>query len=263
VAAWLGKRKAKKRQILSLVGLLQHATKVVKPGRTFVAQMYKAAAKLKKFHHKTRLTKGFQSDLQWWHIFVTNWNGVSFITGTPVQEPVCCIQTDASGHWGCGVRFDSLWLQHAWSLEWTDISIMAKELVPIIFSCAVWGLLLTRRHVEFQCDNLSLVEAINKGCSKDIMVMHLLRCLWFFHALFDISIHVSHIPGVQNCATDMLSRNQIPKFLQSLPVPDFIPSSLIQIVSPRQLDWTTPEFLQCFRQLVNMIKSSTTRPSQP
>ena len=32
VATWLVRRKATKRQILSLVGLLQHATKVVKPG---------------------------------------------------------------------------------------------------------------------------------------------------------------------------------------------------------------------------------------
>jgi len=91
-----------------------------------------------------------------------------------MQEPVHCIQTDASVYWGCAARFHSLWLQHAWSLEWTGISIMAKELVPIILSCTVWGLLLIRRYVEFQCDNLSLVEVINKGCYKDLMVMHLL-----------------------------------------------------------------------------------------
>jgi len=143
---------------------------------------------------------------------------------------------------------------------------MAKELLPIIFSCVVWGPLLTRRHVEFYCDNLSLVEAINKGSSKDLMVMHLLRCLWFFQALFDISIHVSHIPGVQNCAADMLSRNQVPKFLQlypqSSPAPTSIPPSLIQIVSPRQLDWTSPEFLQAFRESVNMIKPSSIGPSR-
>ena len=86
VAAWLGIRNAKKRQILSLVGLLEHTTEVVKPGQTFVARMYKAGAKLKKLHHKTRLTKGFQSDLQWWHIFVTTWNGVNFITETPYRS---------------------------------------------------------------------------------------------------------------------------------------------------------------------------------
>ena len=44
VASWLQKRTATKREILSLVGLLQHATKVVKPGRTFVARMYATAA---------------------------------------------------------------------------------------------------------------------------------------------------------------------------------------------------------------------------
>ena len=44
---WVFKEeKASKRDILSLVGLLQHATKVVRPGRTFVARMYTTAAKL-------------------------------------------------------------------------------------------------------------------------------------------------------------------------------------------------------------------------
>ena len=46
VATWLVRKKATKRQILSLVGLLQHATKVVEPGRTFVARIYTAAARL-------------------------------------------------------------------------------------------------------------------------------------------------------------------------------------------------------------------------
>jgi len=51
IKAWLSKRKATKRQILSLVGLLQHATKVVRPGHTFLSRMYSIAAALK--HHLT------------------------------------------------------------------------------------------------------------------------------------------------------------------------------------------------------------------
>ena len=50
---------------------------------------------------------------------------------------------------------------------------------PILISCAVWATLLVNKHMQFQCDNLSLVAAINKGSAKDTMVMHLLRCLWF------------------------------------------------------------------------------------
>jgi len=41
---WLRKKTTTKREILSLVGLLQHATKVVRCGRTFVARMYATAA---------------------------------------------------------------------------------------------------------------------------------------------------------------------------------------------------------------------------
>ena len=37
LSTWLGKKKATKREILSLVGSLQHASKVVQPGHTFTA----------------------------------------------------------------------------------------------------------------------------------------------------------------------------------------------------------------------------------
>ena len=46
VAEWLEKKKATKREILSLIGLLQHAAKVVRPGRTFVSRMYSTAARV-------------------------------------------------------------------------------------------------------------------------------------------------------------------------------------------------------------------------
>ena len=45
--SWLHGKAATKREILSLVGLLQHAPKVVRSGRTFVARMYSTAAKLR------------------------------------------------------------------------------------------------------------------------------------------------------------------------------------------------------------------------
>jgi len=47
VSSWLMKKKTTKREILSLLGFLQHATKVVKPGRTFISQMYFTAARVK------------------------------------------------------------------------------------------------------------------------------------------------------------------------------------------------------------------------
>ena len=113
VAVWLSRETATKKQILSLVGLLQHATKVVRPGRTFVARMYSTAAKLREL---TFLTKEFKSDLYWWHIFLQSWNGLSLLDQTrAVRPPDCCIQTDASGAWGCGGIFEEHWFQ--WQLS--------------------------------------------------------------------------------------------------------------------------------------------------
>ena len=147
LATWLSKKSATKREILSLVGLLQHATKVVKPGRTFVARMYSEAARLKRLSFFTRLSKAFRSDLRWWHLFIHNWNGVSFLEClSPPLPPDTQIQTDASGTWGCGALFQNFWLQLKWSTEWKRMDIMAKELVPIVLSCAIWALYFPKRY---------------------------------------------------------------------------------------------------------------------
>jgi len=255
VRTWLSKRKATKRQILSLVGLLQHATKVVRPGHTFLSRMYSTAAKLKQSSHRKKLSAAFHSDLRGLNVFMTHWNGISFLHYSPSNSsPDSCIETDASGSWGCGAWFDGLWFQYKWPADWAPIGIMAKELVPILFSCVVWGSKLSRLRVQFKCDNLPLVEAINKGSSKDNMVMHLLRCLWFFSAYFDISITAIHFPGVLNTLADMLSRNQVCRFLHLHPevsfIPTFLPPSLLSLLSPHQLDWTSPAFIKLFKQTV-------------
>ena len=260
VSSWLRKKKATKREILSLVGLLQHATKVVKPGRTFVARMYATAAKLKRLSFYTRLTKEFRSDLQWWHMFITRWNGISFLHNALTTSPCDFqIQTDASGSWGCGAHFNGRWLQFPWSEEWAPTSIMAKEMVPILLSCAVWRSMLSKRSIEFKCDNRSVVDAIKKGSSKDVMAMHLLRCLWFLTAISDIRIIVSHIPGALNTSADLLSRNQLKQFRllhpQASTTPMLIPSALTMLISPTRPDWTSSAFQHNLRELLSLNNS--------
>ena len=106
VALWLPNKKATKRDILSPVGLLQHATKIVRPGRTFVRRMYSTASQVRELHYYTRLGKEFRSDLSWWHLFLENWNGLSFMRYIKASPKMSLsIQTDASGCWGCGAFF--------------------------------------------------------------------------------------------------------------------------------------------------------------
>ena len=257
IGSWMQKKKATKREILSLVGVLQHATKIVRSGRTFLSRMYATAAKLREMHFYTRLNKEFRSDLCWWDIFLESWNGISLLQCTTTLTPTAhelSIQTDASGSWGCGAFFEGRWLQLEWSEQWFTERIMAKELLLIVLSCAVWGPTLARHKVLFQCDNSRVVAALQKGSAKDNTVMHLLRCLWFFVAHYNIVLMPEHIAGVDNCTADHLSRNNMYNFFSINPQASHIPTPvgplLQQLLQTPGPDWTTPSFRQLFLSII-------------
>jgi len=89
---------AKKQEILSLVGSLQHTTKVV---RAFVSRMYATAAKFKKLHYHGRLNLEFRSNLCWGHTFLTQWNGLSLLHWNDQDwTPNYIIQTRCIGNMG-------------------------------------------------------------------------------------------------------------------------------------------------------------------
>ena len=64
IRVWRGRKICTKRDLLSLIGQLQHACCVVKPGRTFQRRMIDLSSVAKELHHRIRLNKGFRSDLQ-------------------------------------------------------------------------------------------------------------------------------------------------------------------------------------------------------
>ena len=106
IAEWLPRSNVTKREILSSVALLQHAAKVVHPGRIFVRYMYNVAARVCELDYYVQLEREFKADLCWWYNFLGEWNGISLlqIADSPTP-PQYTIQTDASGAWGCGAYF--------------------------------------------------------------------------------------------------------------------------------------------------------------
>ena len=63
-------------------------------------------------------------------------------------------------------------------------------------------------------NNLSMIITISKDSTKDTMVIHLSKCLWFFTASFSIQITSTaiYLPGSCKSAADMLSRRQSKEF---------------------------------------------------
>ena len=171
----------------------------------------------------------FRSDLLWWHTFLTTWNGHSlFRWHTTIHIFNFSIHTDASGTLGCGAVFGNQWLQWQWASEWQPISIMAKELVPIVLSCAVWGPQLVKQSALFYCDNLGLVAALNKSTCKDKLVMQLLQVLSFFIAHHNIYIKSTHIAGALNISADHLSQFDMSSFFLLNPKANKQPTPLPQ-----------------------------------
>ena len=110
----------KKRDLLSLIGLLGHAAMVVRPGRAFLRSLFDAASLARELDHWVHLNKAARADLAWWYTFLQVWNGKSTM---PPSNPSFVIRSDASGSWGCGAVYDNLWFQLEWPPLWKAVSI--------------------------------------------------------------------------------------------------------------------------------------------
>ena len=99
IREWSQRKSCTKQQLLSLIGHLQHACKVVRPGRTFLRRMIELSSVAKELHHHIRLTASYQSDLQWWATFLSRWNGVGMMAANVQSWPGAVVTSDASGNW--------------------------------------------------------------------------------------------------------------------------------------------------------------------
>ena len=197
VVSWRSRRGCKKRELLSLIGLLQHACRVVRPGCSFLRRMITLSTVVQELHHHIRLNKGFRSDLEWWAAFLPLWNGVGMMGSSARSLPGLVLTSDASGSWGCGAFTDTgAWFQFLWSGH-----ITSKELLPIVLGCAIWGRAAKGRTIKCRTDNAAVMSIVNSGKSKDELAMHLVPILT---AHFQLVVVAEHIPGVENGAADCL-----------------------------------------------------------
>ena len=254
IQSWRVRKACTKRELLSLIGQLQHAATVVRPGRTFLRRMIDLAARFKNIDHWIRLNAEFRADLQWWAEFLPAWNGVGFFFP---QSPTLTLTTDASGTWGCGAYCLPQWFQLQWPDSWSSCHIAAKEMVPILLAAATWGPDWAGQRIHCRSDNTAVVAVINTGTARDPLLMHFLRCLFFYAAHYAFVISASHIPGKHNTGADALSRNNASQFLSDFPQANRQPSELSPplialAITQRPPDWTSRAWKQLFAASLKM-----------
>ena len=86
--------------------------------------------------------------------------------------------------------------------------IVHLEILNIVVALKVWGSLWKDHIIEVKCDNMAVVEVLNIGRARDLMLATSARNIWLLTSMNNIELVVTHIPGVTNIVADLLSRWQ-------------------------------------------------------
>ena len=213
LTSWCGWKACKKRELLSLIGSLSHACKVVRAGRFFLRRFIELSTTTRHLNRFIRLSRrSARSDIEWWYQYCARWNGVAMMSEVRPDFEVLIVSNE-SGSLGCGDINGEEWFQLKWeglgmlSLQ----SITLKELLPIVIAVSQrWS----RKTVRTQCDNAAVVAVVNSGSCREPEVMHLHRCLAFLLANHSFYMMAMHISGTENLA---LSRDRLSIFYSSFP----------------------------------------------
>ena len=120
--------------------------------------------------------------------------------------------------------------------------------MPIVLGGMVWGKEWRGMRVCCHCDNMSVVEVLNNGYSRDATLMHLLRSLFFVSEHHQFIVEAVHIPGKENVQADALSRNCMSSFFQMVAGVDQQPTQItkeaLRLLVKEQPDWTFPNWTE-------------------
>ena len=203
------KDRATKRQLQWLCGLVAHAAKVVRGGRT--RRLIELLRGLKDGNPRIRLTTEFKEDIHWWRQFASTFNGVECVIRKNHGDGAVFF-TD-SCLTGYGITCGSDWQAGSFvksnkpinlsPVEGNNINYL--ELVPILLALNRYKYSWKNLQVLCYSDNTQAVSAINNGYSENKHSMSLLRSIVWVCVTYNIILNATHIPGLDNTIADALS----------------------------------------------------------
>lgn len=100
-----------------------------------------------------------------------------------------------------------------WPVSWKGVHIMVKKLLSLVLGVALCGKKWFGDSLVCRCDNAAVVAILQSKWCKDDLAMHLLQCLFFWLATYQVKIVGKHIPGTQNGPANALSQNNVSSFI--------------------------------------------------
>ncbi len=200
-----------KRELLSVLGHLNFAMRIIPQGRPFISHLLTLASSAHALEDQIALTDSCRNELSLWISFVKCWNGLSFFYNNLISSPVDIqLFTDAAPSIGYGGFYQGRWFASTWPCQLSNLpqsstSLALFELYPIVIAAFLWGKVWSATSIIIHCDNEATVHCVNKSRSHSPMLNPLLRRLIWISACDQFIITARHIPGSKNQIADSLS----------------------------------------------------------
>lgn len=192
------------RGLQSICGKLNWACQVIYGGRVYMRRLLDAMSKLRRPHHRVRVSGEMKRDIDWWVKIAHTFNGTAPILD---PRPTTPISTDACLTGGGGY-YRGEWYYVPFA-EWpgvADLSINYKEVLAVLPACHIFGPTWYGRRVALHMDNISATHIIRRGTAKNPIVQHYLREIHALSVIHNFRLVPIYYPGQQNTIADAVSR---------------------------------------------------------
>ncbi len=219
---WLGRRVCTKRELLSIVGKLAFAARVVRAGRTFLRRLIGLSKSVRCLHFKIKLNKAARADFSWWLKCIRSHNGVTIFPRVWHDEECKAMFSDASNQ-AMGIVYINKWTVYPYTGEMASIKdtpIHYRELMAVCVGIATFASELRDSKVILWVDNQAICQAINDGTIRCDLSMNLIRSMYYTLSMYNIECQARYINTLDNVAADALSRLDMDRFRQACPQAD-------------------------------------------
>ena len=203
--SWSTHNKCLKRELLSLIGKLNFACRIIPAGHIFLRL---SISPLRHTFHIT-MNREARHNIAWWLRYLPSREGRAIMPDPCwIKSADLELFTDASGSLGYGIFYMGHWLAHPWPPELRVRSIQWQKLYLIALACLLWG------HVVKKEAPLSLRQPSSSGC---LGFWHFLGLPYYASCSFRLlsaatnhyTVLVTHIVGTNNSIADSVSSADI------------------------------------------------------
>ena len=205
VQDWGGRTRATRRDIQSLLGLLNFVAGVAPPARLFTNRILDCLREAPRTGSVT-LSLQFKQDVRFFADLLPIFVGRK-VMGKCILPYQHQVELDACLT-GCGaVAGDQFYATpFPQYVLYGGHSIAHLEMLNVVVAVKMWRERWSGWTVQIYCDNANTVALLQSGKSRDDFMRACAREIFLYAAAFDIDVQACHRPGVQMVWADALSR---------------------------------------------------------